>query len=106
MAWPKDTRDDLDAFYGRHVLGPDSSPTKAWLNEHLKLFKTPYPLTLSWDLSQQVTKVYCHKLVGNSLIGIFEQILAHYGTLDEVKRAVCIYMVVVTISGSSRIVTA
>src|SRR5918912_4269683 len=87
MAWPKDNRADLDAFYGRHVLGANAQPTSAWLSGHLKNFTAPYPLTLSWDLSVQVKKIYCHKLVGDSLLGIFEQILAHYGSFEEVKRA-------------------
>lgn len=87
MAWPKDNRADLDTFYGRHVLGTNAQPTSAWLNEHLKNFAAPYPLTLSWDLSVQVKKLYCHKLVGDSLVRIFEQILQHYGSFEEVKRA-------------------
>lgn len=87
MPWPKDKREDLDEFYGRHVLGANGRPTNAWLREHLKNFKAPYPLTLSWDLQTQVTKLYCHKLVGESLVHIFEQILEHYGSIEEVKRA-------------------
>src|SRR4030095_16414122 len=77
----------LDAFYGRHAIGTNAQPTKSWLTEHLKNFTAPYPLTLSWALQKKVTKLYCHKLVGESLVHVFEQILAHYGSLDEVKRA-------------------
>ena len=87
MTWPKDKRADLDAFYGRHLLGANGRPTSAWLSEHLKNFTAPYPLTLSWDLNAQVTKLYCHKLVGESLVSIFEKILAHYGNITEVRKA-------------------
>ena len=87
MAWPKDTREDLDAFYGRHAIANNGQPTSAWLSSHLKNFTAPYPLTLSWDVTKTVTKLYCHKLVGENLVRVFEQILAHYGSLDEVKRA-------------------
>jgi hypothetical protein len=87
MPWPKDNREDLDAFYGRHKLGPNAQPTSAWLNQNLKNFTAPYPLTLSWDLTKTVTKLYCHKKVGDSLVHIFEEILKHYGNITEVKRA-------------------
>ena len=60
MAWPKDTREDLDAFYGRHAIANNGQPTSAWLSSHLKNFTAPYPLTLSWDVTKTVTKLYCH----------------------------------------------
>jgi D-alanyl-D-alanine carboxypeptidase len=87
MPFPKDTRADLEAFYGKHVLGPNGQPTSAWQAANLKNFTAPYPLTLSFDLTKNVTKLFCHKLVGESLVSVFEQILEHYGSIDEVKKA-------------------
>jgi hypothetical protein len=87
MAWPKDKVANLEAFYGKHKLNAQGTPTAAWLNAHLKSFKTPYTLTLSYDLSKQVKSIYCHKLVADSLLHIYEQILAHYGNFNEVKKA-------------------
>jgi hypothetical protein len=87
MQWPKDTPQALNAFYGKHVLKTDGQPTEAWLGEHLKLFPAPYPLALSWSPAEQAKKIRCHKLVGESLIRIFEQILAHYGSYTNVKGA-------------------
>lgn len=87
MIFPKDTREELDAFYGKHVIGADGKPTAKWEQEHLQLFKVPYPLTLSFDKTVTVTKIRCHKLVGENLVHIFEQILEQFGNLEEVKRA-------------------
>ena len=85
MIWPKDTREEMDSFYGRHRLGADGMPTSAWESEHLTRIILPYPLTLSWDLSVEISKLRCHKKVAESLSHIFEQILAHYGSIPEIK---------------------
>jgi hypothetical protein len=87
MLWPKDTQADLDDFYGKHALAANGRPTNAWLNAKLKNFTAPYPLALSWQPQTKVTKLYCHKLVGESLVRVFEQILEHYGSIAEVKKA-------------------
>ncbi|HEX5735155.1 MAG TPA: M15 family metallopeptidase [Blastocatellia bacterium] len=87
MDWPRDTREELDDFYGRHVLGADGRPTAAWQRENLKLIVLPFPFTLSWDLAIEIRKLTCHKKVAESLTGILEQILAHYGSIQEIKRA-------------------
>jgi hypothetical protein len=87
MNWPKDTPQALNAFYGKHAIRSDGLPTDAWLSEHLRLHRTPYPLRLAWSPAEQVNKIRCHKRVGDSLIGILEQILDHYGSYDDVKAA-------------------
>lgn len=87
MSWPRDTREELDSFYGRHQFGADGTPTAAWQREHLTRIILPYPLTLSWDLTVEIRKLTCHKKVAESLTGIFEQILAQYGSVQEIKRA-------------------
>jgi hypothetical protein len=85
--WPKDTPEELENFYVRHRLGADGMPTSAWQREHLRRIILPYPLTLSWDLSVDIRRVTCHKNVAESLAHILEQILAHYGSIQEIKRA-------------------
>ncbi|BCS31372.1 hypothetical protein TBR22_A05720 [Luteitalea sp. TBR-22] len=87
MVWPPDTHVDLERFYGRHKLRPDGRPTAAWEQEHLTRIVTPYPLTLAWDLSAQVTRLTCHRLVAESLQRVFVGILAHYGDVQAVRRA-------------------
>lgn len=86
-AWPNDTRLDLDNFYSKHRLGADGRPTPSWQSNNLTRITLPYPMTLAWDLSVQVKKVLCHKLVAQSLQQVLAAILAHYGSVNEVKTA-------------------
>jgi D-alanyl-D-alanine carboxypeptidase len=87
MPFPKDTQTDLDAFYSKHKLGPNGLPTAAWTKEHFTTITPAYPLTLAFPPGTQVTKVTCHKKVAESLTRIFAAILAHYGSVAEVKKA-------------------
>ena len=87
MSFPKDTQEALDAFYSKHSLRADGKPTAAWESANLVRFTPAYPLTLSFPPKTQVTKVRCHKKVADSLKRIFEQILQHYGSVAEVKKA-------------------
>ena len=87
MNFPKDTQADLEAFYSKHILGPDGRPTAAWQKANLTRITPAYPLTLAFPPGTQVTKVLCHKKVADSLTRIFEQILAHYGSVEAVKKA-------------------
>jgi len=87
MNFPKDTQADLDAFYSKHILGPDGKPTVAWQNANLTRITPAYPLTLAFPPGTQVTKVLCHKKVAESLSRVFEQILEHFGSVAEVKKA-------------------
>jgi D-alanyl-D-alanine carboxypeptidase len=84
---PEDNTASLQAFYSKHILGPDGRPTAKWQTDNLTRITTPFPLTLSFDLSKQVTKILCHKKVADSLLRVYERILAHYGSLEEVKKA-------------------
>ncbi|MGI8732182.1 MAG: M15 family metallopeptidase [Pyrinomonadaceae bacterium] len=87
MNFPKDTQADLDAFYGKHILGADGKPTAGWQSANLTRITPAYPLTLAFPPGTQVTKVLCNKKIADSLKSIFEQILEHYGSLQEVKKA-------------------
>jgi hypothetical protein len=85
--FPADNQNDLANFYGRHVLRPDGRPTTAWERDHLTTMTLPYPMLLSWDLSKEVRKLTCHKLVAESLEKVLKAILAHYGDLAGVKQS-------------------
>jgi len=87
MDFPKDTQADLEAFYSRHILGADGRPTAAWQSANLTRITPAYPLTLAFPPGTQVTKVLCHKKVADSLKRIFEEILLHYGSVEDVKKA-------------------
>ncbi|MGH7791446.1 MAG: M15 family metallopeptidase [Thermodesulfobacteriota bacterium] len=43
-----------------------------WESKHLGRAPLPFPMALSWDLSQGVTKLYCHK----KLVEIFPEVFA------------------------------
>ncbi len=87
MDFPKDTQADLDAFYSKHQLKSNGLPTAAWQSANLTTITPAYPLTLAFPPGTQVTKVTCHKKVAESLKRIFEKILEHYGSVEEVKKA-------------------
>jgi hypothetical protein len=87
MNFPKDTQADLEAFFSKHLIGADGRPTAAWQSANLTKITPAYPLTLAFPPGTQVTKVLCHKKVADSLKRIFEEILQHYGSIDDVKRA-------------------
>ena len=87
MAWPYEIPAQLQAFYGKFELGANGTPTQAWKDKNLTSFIAPYPLTLSWDLTKTATRVTCHKVVAPSLKKILQNILAHYGSLAELKKA-------------------
>jgi hypothetical protein len=87
MLWPHEIPTELEAFYRKFQLGANGKPTATWETNNLTRFIAPYPLTLSWDLSKVATRVTCHQKAADSLKLIFEGILAHYGSLGEVKKA-------------------
>jgi hypothetical protein len=53
MDFPKDTQADLDAFYSKHKLGPDGTPTAAWKKEHFTTITPAYPGISSWNAGDQ-----------------------------------------------------
>lgn len=87
MDFPRDTQAELDAFYSKHTLGSNGEPTAAWKKEHLTTITPAYPLTLAFPPGTPVTKVTCHKKIAESLKRVFEQILEHYGSVEEVRKA-------------------
>jgi hypothetical protein len=46
---------------------------------YLTTIKLPYPMRLAWDTKTKVTKMRCHKLVAEDFIGVFNDLLEHYG---------------------------
>jgi len=45
----------------------------------------PFPMRIAWDKSKTVSKMTCHKLVGESLKKALTEILSHYG-LAKIKE--------------------
>ena len=85
--WPVETPATLNAFYGRHELKADGTPTSAWLKANLVVINTPYPMTPSWEPTAVVTRIQCHRLVAESLKRVLSGILSHYGSIQSVRSA-------------------
>lgn len=52
---------------------------------YLTTIQLPYPMRLAWDKKTTVTKMRCHKLVAENFLGVFKELLGHYG-LEEIQR--------------------
>jgi hypothetical protein len=46
---------------------------------YLKTITLPYPMRISWDLDEKVTKMRCHKDVADSFLAVFNELLSIYG---------------------------
>ncbi len=74
-AFPPGTKDALESFYGRFVLGPDGLPSSQWEGTFLTQIKTPFPLRLAWDNYSVLNQITCHKEVAGSLHRVLGEIL-------------------------------
>jgi LysM repeat protein len=63
----------LDAFGDiRNYLTNDGSLTPGWEQAALTRIDLPWPLTLSWDHSQSVTRIVCHKKLAGTFTNVFK----------------------------------
>lgn len=46
---------------------------------YLTTIKLPYPMRISWDLDESVTKMRCHKDVSDNFLAVFNELLTSYG---------------------------
>lgn len=71
----------LDRAMGQTITRRDINPSV--LGEPslrlLKRFSLPYPLIVAWDKRKTVSKVFCHKDAGESLINAFNAVWVEYG---------------------------
>lgn len=52
---------------------------------YLVTIELPYPMRLSWDKKTTVKTMRCHNLVAPNFVGVFKDILCHYG-LEKIKE--------------------
>lgn len=58
---------------------------------YLEIIKLPYPMRIAWDKGTKITKMRCHKLVKDNFIGVFNDLLAHYGYEKIVELGIDLY---------------
>lgn len=46
---------------------------------YLTTIKLPYPMRLAWDKDTKVNTMRCHKKVAEDFLGVFNDLLEHYG---------------------------
>jgi hypothetical protein len=58
---------------------------------YLTKITLPYPMILSWDRSQKVTSIRCHKLIAGNLSKVFSEILQEYGLVKIQQLGIDLY---------------
>ena len=58
---------------------------------YLEVINLPYPMRIAWDTKTKVNKMRCHKLLKNNFLGVFNDLLAHYGYAKIVELGIDLY---------------
>ncbi len=66
-------------------IRPDGSLDPRWQTDHLAGVSLPFPLRLSWDHSQSVTRMMCHKRLAATFSAVFRQVQAR-GLQSQLSR--------------------
>lgn len=68
--------DELCATFGDifGYIATDHTLDPLWQTEFLARIALPFPMTLSWDRSQTVSAIICHKLLANVFTSVFGRI--------------------------------
>jgi hypothetical protein len=66
--------DEICATFGDifGYIATDHTLEAAWQSEFLARITLPHPLIISWDHSQTVTAITCHKLLTKTFTGVFD----------------------------------
>jgi hypothetical protein len=66
--------DEICATFGDifGYIATDHTLEAAWQSEFLARITLPFPLIISWDHSQRVTAITCHKLLTKIVTGVFD----------------------------------
>ncbi len=72
--WPKQDFSSMVAYYGN-------------VGENQTKLVLPYPMCLAWDTTRTVTRITCHAKVHDSLEETLSDILALYGSIEEISKA-------------------
>jgi hypothetical protein len=68
--------DEICATFGDifGYIAKDHTLDAAWQSDYLVRATLPFPLTISWDHSQSVSAITCHKLLAGVFSNVFNQI--------------------------------
>jgi D-alanyl-D-alanine carboxypeptidase-like protein len=55
-------------------IAKDHTLDAAWESDFLTRIALPFPLTISWDHSQKVTVISCHRLLASAFTNVFDRI--------------------------------
>ena len=75
----------------------DSAALNAYFGEpredypHLTAIRTPYEMRLSWQRSQKVTKISCHKRIAEPLLAALESLLEAFGRDGIIEHGLDLY---------------
>ena len=58
---------------------------------YLEVIKLPYPMRIAWDTKTKVNSMRCHKLLKTNFLGVFNDLLAHYGYEKIVELGIDLY---------------
>lgn len=59
--------------------------------DNFTIITVPYPMRIAWDLSQNVTRIQCHKLIATNLLNVFNDLLTHYGLVELQRLGIDLY---------------
>jgi hypothetical protein len=73
---PPHGRDEICATFGDifGYIAKDHTLEATWQSDFLARVTLPFPLIISWDHSQSVTAITCHKLLGKTFVGVLDRI--------------------------------
>ncbi|MGH9516344.1 MAG: M15 family metallopeptidase [Terriglobales bacterium] len=73
---PPQGLDEICATFGDifGYIAKDHTLEAAWQSEFLARVTLPFPLIISWDRSQRVTAITCHKLLTTAFVSVFDRI--------------------------------
>jgi len=75
LATPNGLEEILSAFGNIYkFIGEDGVLSPRWETEHLGRAQLPFPIPLSWNHAQSITKLYCHKKLTEIFQVVFEKI--------------------------------
>lgn len=59
--------------------------------DNFTIITVPYQMRIAWDLSQNVTRIQCHKLIATNLLNVFNDLLTHYGLVELQRLGIDLY---------------